>query len=92
MKNINELIFKVNNDLRNNLNVEKDDIKELLAIAMKMEKQLFLSDVSKRYLVKFVDRFWFEHETEVNAIDEDEAIEKMQKKFKNASHFQVSEL
>ena len=54
--------------------------------------ELNISDVSKRYLVKFVDSFWFEHETEVNAIDEDEAIEKVQKKFKNASHFQVSEL
>ena len=39
MKNINELIFRVNNNLRNNLNVEKDDIKELLSIAMNMEKQ-----------------------------------------------------
>lgn len=54
--------------------------------------ELNISDVSKRYLVKYVDSFWFEHETEVNAIDEDEAIGKVQKQFKNASHFQVSEL
>ena len=45
MENINELIFRVNNNLRNNLQVEKDDIKELLAIAMKMEKQLALCNV-----------------------------------------------
>ena len=47
MKNINELIFRVNNNLRNNLNVEKDDIKELLTIAMKMEKQFAISGVVK---------------------------------------------
>ena len=47
MKNINELIFRVNNNLRNNRQVEKDDIKKLLAIAMKMEKQFAISSVSK---------------------------------------------
>jgi len=49
MKNINELIFRVNNNLRTDLNVEKDDIKKLLAIAMKMEKQFAISGVSHSY-------------------------------------------
>ena len=48
MKNINELIFRVNDNLRNNMNVKKDDIKELLAIAMKMEKQFAISGVVGR--------------------------------------------
>ena len=50
MKNINELIFRVNNKLRNDLNVEKDDIKELLSIAMKMEKQFAISGVVSTYV------------------------------------------
>ena len=66
--------------------------KKILTTLKEFKENLNISDVSKRYLVKFVDSFWFEHETEVNAIDEDEAIEKVQKQFKNASHFQVSEL
>ena len=80
MKNIDITEWLLSNNI--------DPLKEIIA----GEKQCFLSDVSKRYLVKFVDSFWFEHETEVNAIDEDEAIEKTQKQFKNASHFQVSQL
>ena len=47
MKNINELIFRVNDNLRNNLEVDKQDVKQLLNIAMEMEKQLSISRVSK---------------------------------------------
>ena len=56
------------------------------------QENLNISDVSKRYLVKYVDGHWFEHETEVDAIDEDDAIKQVEKQCRNASHFVVSEL
>jgi hypothetical protein len=56
------------------------------------QENLNISDVSKRYLVKYVDGSWFEHETEVDAIDEDDAIKQVEKQCRNASHFAVSEL
>lgn len=62
-----------------------DEIKE---VAM----ALSIGCDSKSYLVKFVDGFWFEHETTVNAGCEFDAIEQVQKQFKGASHFSVSEL
>lgn len=51
-----------------------------------------IANVSKRYLVKFVDSFWFEHETTVEADCKFDAKEKVQKQFKNGSHFSVSKL
>ena len=61
MENINELIFRVNNDLRNNLEVDKNDIKKLLNIAMEMEKQLALcnvvSSLTLEDLTKIVNAF-----------------------------------
>lgn len=62
-----------------------DEIKEI-------SKALHIGGVSKRYLVKFVDSFWFEHETTVDAECEFDAIEQVQEQFKNASHFSISEL
>ena len=62
-----------------------DEIKEA-------SKALHIGGVSKRYLVKFVDSFWFEHETTVDADCEFDAIEQVRKQFKNASHFSVSVL
>ena len=62
-----------------------DEIKEIA-------KALHIGGVSKRYLVKFVDSFWFEHETTVEAECQFDAIEQVQKQFKGASHFSVSEL
>ena len=56
------------------------------------QENLNISDVSKRYLVKYVDGQWFEHETEVNAVDEEDAIKQIEKRYRNASHFVVSEL
>ena len=56
------------------------------------EKALHIGFVSKRYLVKFVDSFWFEHETTVEANCQFDAIERVQKQFKGASHFSVSEV
>ena len=58
----------------------------------KSEKALRIGSVSKRYLVKFVDSFWFEHETTVEADCQFTAIEQVQEKFKGASHFSVSKL
>ena len=55
-------------------------------------KALHIGCVSKRYLVKFVDSFWFEHETTVEAECQFDAIEQVQRQFKGASHFSVSEV
>lgn len=63
-----------------------------LEIFDKDVKALHIGFVSKRYLVKFVDSFWFEHETIVEADCQFDAIEQVQKQFKGASHFSVSEL
>lgn len=62
-----------------------DEIKEVA-------KALHIGGANKRYLVKFVDSFWFEHETTVDADCEFDAIEQVQEQFKNASHFSVSVL
>ncbi len=62
-----------------------DEIKEV-------SKALHIGCVSKSYLVKFVDSFWFEHETTIDAECEFDAIEQVQEQFKNAYHFSVSEL
>jgi len=45
MTNINELIFRVNNNLRNKVEINKQDARELLKIAMTMEKQLSIPRV-----------------------------------------------
>ena len=47
---------------------------------------------NRKYLVKFVDGFWFEHETTVTADCDFDAIDKVQEQFKNASNFSVSEI
>lgn len=67
-------------------------LKNVMTFEQYTNKNLNISDVSKRYLVKYVDGHWFEHETEVDAIDEDDAIKQVEKQCKNASHFAVSEL
>jgi len=63
----------------------RDEIREI-------SEALRIGCVSKRYLVKFVDGFWFEHETTVEADCQFDAIKQVQRQFKNSSHFSVSEL
>lgn len=62
-----------------------DEIKEVA-------KALHIGGVSKHYLVKFVDSFWFEHEITVEADCQFDAIKRVQKQFKGAYHFSVSKL
>jgi phage terminase large subunit len=46
----------------------------------------------KRYLVKYVDGNWFEHETQITASDKTDAIQQIIGQCRNASHFSVFEI
>jgi|LakMenEpi03Aug12_release.lakeMendotaPanAssembly.Ray.scaffolds.fasta_scaffold1594578_1 hypothetical protein len=51
-----------------------------------------METINKSYLVKYVDGFWFEHETQVSAENENDAKNQVEKQCRNASHFIITEL
>lgn len=51
-----------------------------------------MENKTKKYLVKFLDGQGFEQETEIEADSKEDAIDKVQLQFVNASEFDVKEL